>query len=212
MPTYNYKMFSATLMVTYRDIRDPFIDQDYYLGDKMFLSQCNNYDYQRLLANSLSFKISDIAGFGARANLYLERYWAAGEGWKQSLTSFNGNITLWWNKGPLTVSYSRNLPGKTLTGYYVSKDENNDMIDIEYKPDNHWTLTAGWWFMFDKKGTKYPSWSYSPVNPNSSERYIKDNGNMFVISASYSLDFGTLFNSGKRSLHNSDSGSALFKN
>jgi hypothetical protein len=66
--------------------------------------------------------------------------------------------------------------------------------------------------MFEKKGTKYPSWSYSPINPVSHERYIKDNGNMIVLSVSYSTNFGTLFRTGRRSLNNSDSGSSLFKN
>jgi len=66
--------------------------------------------------------------------------------------------------------------------------------------------------MFEKKGTKYPSWSYSQVNPYTHERYIKDNGNMIVLSVSYSLDFGTLFRTSRRNLNNSDSGSSLFKN
>ncbi len=212
MPAYNYKKFSTSLLITYRDNRNPYMSQISYLGDGMFLNQSNNYAYQRSLSNSFFAKISGIAGFGARANIYLERYWASGEGWNKTLTSVNGQISMWWNKGPVTISYWRKFPGKYLNGYNVGKEENGDGLDIEYKPNNHWTITGGWWYMFEKKGTKYPSWSYSPINPVSHERYIKDNGNMIVLSVSYSTNFGTLFRTGRRSLNNSDSGSSLFKN
>lgn len=66
-------------------------------------------------------------------------------------------------------------------------------------------------YMFDKKGTKYPAWSYSNVNPYYRERYIKNNGNMFVLSISYSADFGSIFRSSRRSLNNSDNSSSLLK-
>ena len=65
--------------------------------------------------------------------------------------------------------------------------------------------------MFDVKGTKYPSWNYSAVNPGYRERYIKNNGNMIVLSVTYSADFGSLFRSAKRSLNNSDNGSSILR-
>jgi hypothetical protein len=212
MPAYNYKKFSTSLLITYRDRRHPFMNMDSYVGDGLFLTMSDNYKYRRSLINSLFLKVSDIHGFGARANVYLDRYWMSGDGWNRTLTSVNGNISLWWNKGPVTISYYRKFPGKVLNGYYVSKEENNDQLEVEYKPNKHWTLTAGWWYMFEKKGTKYPSWSYSQVKPYVIDRYIKDNGNMVVLSVSYTADFGTIFNSGRRSLNNSDTGSSLFKN
>ena len=66
-------------------------------------------------------------------------------------------------------------------------------------------------YMFDTKGTKYPAWNYSSVNPAFRERYIKNNGNMIVLSVSYSADFGSIFRQAKRSLNNSDNGSSLLK-
>jgi hypothetical protein len=66
--------------------------------------------------------------------------------------------------------------------------------------------------MFDKKGTKYPSWSNSAAYTSTLDRYIKDNANMIVLSVSYSTNFGTFFNSGRRSLNNSDNGSSLLRN
>jgi hypothetical protein len=212
MGAYNYKKFSTSLMVTYADCRNPYMSQVSYLGDGMFLEQSNNYNYQRSLSHSFFAKISGIAGFGARANVYLTTFWADGAEWHKNLTSLSGQLSVWWNKGPVTISYWRKFPGKSLNGYRVSRDENGDGLDIEYKPNKHWTVTAGWWYMFEKKGTKYPSWGYSPVNPYTHERYIKNNGNMIVLSVSYSTDFGTFFRTSNRSLNNSDNASSLFKN
>ena len=66
-------------------------------------------------------------------------------------------------------------------------------------------------YMFDSKGTRYPAWDYSSVNPSYRERYIRNNSNMVVLSVSYSTDFGSIFRTARRNLNNSDSGSSLLK-
>lgn len=66
-------------------------------------------------------------------------------------------------------------------------------------------------YMFDKKGTCYPSQSLSTVNPFTDERYIKNDGNMIVLTVSHSADFGSIFRTARRSLNNSDQGSSLLK-
>ena len=109
------------------------------------------------------------------------------------------------------MAYWRKLPGKYLSGHYVGKDENGDALQFEYKPDAHWTFGASWMYMFDTKGTRYPSWNYSSVNPSQRERYIKNNGNMVVLSVSYTADFGSIFRTARRNLNNSDNGSSLLK-
>lgn len=101
--------------------------------------------------------------------------------------------------------------GRVYLSDVVRLEENMDALEVGYKPNRHWSLSAGWMYMFERKGTKYPSWSNSKVNPSSTERYIKNNANMVVLSVSYSADFGSLFRSGKRSLYNSDGGSSLLK-
>ncbi len=65
--------------------------------------------------------------------------------------------------------------------------------------------------MFDKKGTHYPSWNYSPVNPSTNDRYIKHNGNMVVLSLTYSADFGSICGTDRRSLNNSDNSASIVK-
>lgn len=212
-PSFNCKKLSVSLSVSYNDSKNPWVNRIIYMGNKMFLNQSNNYDYQRNLYNKLSINVSEIfAGFGAKVDLYLSRFWAAGSDWSKNLTSFDAEFSLWWNRGPFTVNYWRNFPGKYLSGYNVGRQENTDGLTLVYQPNKHWIVSAAWWYMFDKKGTKYAQWSYDPVHPSYNERNINNNGNMFVLSMSYTTDFGTIFNTGRRGLNNSDSGSSLFKN
>ena len=211
MPSYKFKKLSASLLMTYRHLGDFVMNDMFYLGDKMFLSQSINAKKSWYAGANLNLKLNDIYGFGANVNIGVGHHETMGENFSHHLTSFDGSFTLWWNKGPYTISYWRKIPGKYLNGNYVGKDENGDALSFEYQPDKHWTLGASWMYMFDTKGTKYPSWGYSNVNPYYRERYIKNNGNMVVLSVSYSADFGSIFRSSSRSLNNSDNGSSLLK-
>lgn len=209
--TYSYRKFSASLSSAYADFHNSVISDVSYMGGGHFLSQSVNARYTHLFQNVLTMRLNDIHGFGANLFLCLSDYRTAGDGWRHKLTSFEGSISLWWTKGPFTISYWRKLPGKYLSGHYVGKGENGDALDVEWRPDNHWTLGVSWMYMFDKKGTRYPSWDYSSVNPRTSERYIKNNSNMVTLSITYTADFGSLFRTVRRNLNNSDSSSSLLR-
>lgn len=209
--SFNYKKFNATLITAYVNSNNSVIGDITYLGDRLFLSQSANARYYRQYAGRLVLQLNGVAGFGANMSLNLNHYETAGSNWSHNLTSFSADFSLWWNKGPFTISYWRKIPGKSLYGYVVGKEENGDALQFQYRPDKHWNLGVSWMYMFDKKGTRYPAWSYSPVNPSYRDRYIKDNGNMVVLSATYTADFGSIFRTARRSLNNSDNGSSLLK-
>lgn len=208
---YTYKKFQASFRSYYADTRNSTFDEVSYLGDKLFLSQTVNGKYRRVFQNDLSLRISGIHGFGANLYLCFTHYQTAGANWTQKLSSFDASITLWWNKGPFSISYWRKFPGKYLNGQHVGKDENGDALQFDWQPNKHWTVGASWMYMFDVKGTRYPSWDYSAVNPGYRDRYIKNNGNMVVLSVSYAADFGSIFRTARRNLNNSDNESSLLK-
>lgn len=209
--TYSYRKFSASFSSAYADIHNSVISNVSYMGDGHFLSQSVNARYTRQFQNVMTMRLNDIHGFGANLFMCLSDYRTAGDGWRHKLTAFEGSVSLWWNKGPFTISYWRKLPGKYLSGHYVGKNENGDALDVEWRPDNHWTLGVSWMYMFDRKGTRYPSWDYSSVNPRTSERYIRNNSNMMTLSVTYTADFGSLFRTARRTLNNSDSSSSLLR-
>lgn len=208
---YTYKKFQASFRSAFANTNHCAISDITYLGDGLFLSQTVNAKYRRVFQNDLTLRVSGIHGFGVSLYMCLAHYQTAGVDWSHKLTSLDGSINIWWNKGPFTITYWRKLPGKYLSGRYVGKEENGDALGFEWQPDKHWTVGANWMYMFDRKGTRYPAWNYSSVNPSYRERYIKNNGNMVVISASYSADFGSIFRTARRNLNNSDNGSSLLK-
>ncbi|MDE5814138.1 MAG: TonB-dependent receptor family protein [Muribaculaceae bacterium] len=209
--TYNIQKFSASFQSLLIDTRNAVINDITYMGDGHFLSQSVNARKGRGFHNSLTLQVRNIHGFGASVYAIVSRYNSAGEGWEHSLTSFSGSMSLWWNKGPVTLSYWRSLPGKYLNGHMVGKEENGDAFQVDVQPNKHWTIGASWMYMFEKKGTQYPSWNYSEVNPSYRDRYIKNNANMVVLSVSYSADFGSIFRTARRNLNNSDNSSSLLK-
>lgn len=210
-PSFRYRKLTATLMAGYTDVKNNVISDIRYMGDRRFLSQSINARMNRTYSTNLNMSLNDIHGFGANVTIGFDRYESAGDGWTNSLDSFWGNMSVWWNKGPFTISYWRTFPGKFLSGHYVGKNENGDALGFQYNPDKHWRFGVDWMYMFDVKGTKYPSWNYSSVNPGYKERYIKNNGNMVVISVSYSANFGSIFRTAKRTLNNSDQSSSILK-
>ena len=211
MPSFQYKKFNASLLINYRTQNNPVMDYVSYIGDGLFLSQSINARRNRNINGNLNMRLSDIAGFGMNLNVGMCHIESMGDGWSHHLTSFSASGTIWWSKGPYTISYWRKIPGKWMSGTTVSRDENGDALQFEYKPNDHWTIGASWMYMFDRKGTRYPRWDYSPVNPGFINRYIKNNANMICLSLSYSADFGSIFRTGRRSLNNSDNGSSLLK-
>lgn len=194
------------------DARHSFIDDVRYIGDGLFLSQTVNCRSNRSYKAFLSGGISDLYGFGINASMGVQHYTNEGENWSHSLTSLSGNLNLWWSKGPWVISYWRKFPGKYLYGHSVGKDENWDGLSVEYAAGKHWKFDLSWMYMFDKKGSQYPTWDYSPVNPGQCERHISNNANMIVLALSYSTDFGKIFKTGRRTLNNSDDVSSLMKN
>lgn len=209
--SYNYKKFNASFTSRYSNMINGFFTHVSYIGNGLFLRQSINSRYQRYFSNSLSLQVNDISGFGANLSLEVTHCQSAVADWSRSLTSFSANFTLWWNKGPFTISYWRKFPGKYINAYSVGKDENGDALQLQYKPNKHWNLGVSWMYMFDKKGTRYPSWNYSPVNPSYIKRNIENNSNMVVLSATYNTDFGSIFRTARRSLNNSDNGSSLLQ-
>ncbi len=182
-----------------------------YIGNGMFLSQPINARLSRSYRGSLYLNLADVAGFGANLGLNLSHYQSAGAEWSHSLTSFSATMSLWYSFDHFTVSYWRKFPGKYLQGHYVQKEENGDALQVEYRPNKHWTLGASWQYMFESKGTRYPSWCYSSVNPGESLRTIHNNANMVVLTATYVADFGSIFRTARRTLNNSGDGSSLLK-
>ncbi len=210
MTSFSHKKFYASLTAYYNNANNPRTDEYFYLGDKKFLSQTVNYKTNEGAGASLQMKLSGIAGFGANVRLDVDWTHTQGTTWNKNLTTFYAYGSFWWSRGPWTISYWRKIPCKNLHGPYIGKEENGDGLSVTFRPDKHWMLQAGWWYMF-ARGTEYPQLNISTTAPAYIDRYIKDNANMVVITASYTADFGSIFRSGRRSLNNADNSSSILQ-
>lgn len=210
-PSLRYRKLTLLGMVAYRTTIDGTYADISYLGNGMFLSQSSNFKRNETWTAMLQVQMSNLKGFGFNATVEYDHYAADFGDWRKTLGSWSGYINLWYNYRKFTFSYYRLFSGKSLYAQTVSKGENNDALQVTYRPDKHWTMTLSWMYMFEKKGTQYPAWGYSPVNPYYLTRHIRDNANMVCLSVSYTLDFGSIFRSARRNLNNSDRDSSILK-
>lgn len=209
--TFQSPKATVSLYVTYNDLHNAMISDVTYMGDHKFLQRTVNAATGRQLFTNLQVKVGSFAGFGANGSLGFDYNYFSFAGWTHHLTSLYGTLSVWWNKGPFTLQYYRVFPSKNLWGYSESKAENLDMLAAQYQPNQHWAFGLEWMCPFSSKGLKYPSISYSPVNPSTRERYIKNQANMLSVTVVYTTDFGSIFRSASRSLNNSDNASSLMQ-
>ena len=211
MPTFKYRKLQASLLVNQEITYNPTVQEVRYLGSGMFLSQSINASNSASTMASLNVRMNDLGDFGFNTTIRYYHFRTTFPEWKKCFNTIDAAISVWWNHGPYTITYWYKVPGKFLDGTTVTKNENGNSLTFEYKAGKHWNFGASWMYIFDRKGTRYPSWDYSPANPGRSDRFIKNNSNMVTLSVTYSADFGTIFRTGSRSLNNSDNGSSVLK-
>lgn len=209
--SYTADKLYMSLNASYTNIHNAMINSVKYIGDKKFLRHTVNADAADQVNTSIYAKLGSFAGFNIAGQLGIDYGHFNFDGFSHHLTSLSGYLTAWWSNDRFTVQYSQTFPQKYLWGYSESRGENNSLLAFEYRPDKHWSIGLSWMCPFQPKGLQYPSKSYSPVNPSNRERYIKNNGNMVMISASYNINFGSIFRSARRGLNNSDNSSSLLK-
>lgn len=209
--TYLFGKVTAAYEAGYSRTWNNIISDIRYLGDGRFLSQSINARHTSRLRQGLFIALQDFHGFGGQVYATVTRYNSVTDTWDYSLTSFEASIAMWYNFGRFSLQYWRKFPGKSVDGYYVYKNENADQLSLNYTVSDNLKLSAAWMYMFEPKGTRYPNWSYSAVNPSYTERNISNNANMVVLSLTYNANFGSIFRTSKRSLNNSDTDSSILK-
>lgn len=209
MPVYRHGKVQVGLTAGCANTFDDFISDVIYLGDGKFLSRTVNARRSSQAFGSAEINISDLGGFGLNARLAYHHFSSGGNGWNHHLNTLSGSLTAYWTKGPCTVMLWGLLPGKSLDGHSVSREENGTSLTFMYRVNKHLVCQAQWMYIADPKGTRYPSWNYSAVNPGHISRHISNNGNMVVLALRYTADFGSIFRAGRRSLNNTDAGSSI---
>lgn len=208
---YNYRKLNVSFNTIYYNISPYFVQDVSYMGDNKFLMQVVNCKRTRRWFNTIGLSLSDIYGFGANASVSVDYYDSKGDDWAYDVLGVPIDLNIWWNHGPFTISYFRNIPAKWLNGNVVYKDRNSDGLKFSYRPNSHWMFDVAWYYMFEKKGVKIRQESMSLVNPGITNRNIQNMGNMVTLTVGYNINIGKNYNSENRNLENKDSNSAILK-
>lgn len=209
--SYSHSLFSIDLTALGILYNHPIYASTKPSTAERFLISPDNFKKASLVAGDINFNLNTFHGFGANLQCMLAYYKTSDIMWKHSLTSFSADINVWWNHGPFTITYWRKFPGKYLNGQTIENDENGDLLSFTYKTTKNLSIELSWWYMFEKKGTRYISKELSSISPGHQFTYIKNNSNMIVLTLNYTIDFGRKLDTTKRTLKNKDTESAIYK-
>jgi hypothetical protein len=113
-----------------------------------------------------------------------------------------------YSVGNFEINYSGNIPGKQISGSWISTDENASHLFMSYTFDNNIKLSAGCYWMFTK--SKYESETLSSSLLNSTvNTHIDDNKSMFVLGFAWNFSKGKAINV-KQKLQNKDNDKGSF--
>ncbi len=205
-PSFGHFGIVLVNMVNY--IIDPQYTQVSYIGGGKFLKRSENYDNYFHYQANVAFTMNEVMKkhLTARVELYYNHYRTKANLWKHHLNSLGLYCSLKGYFGKWNVDVNYLLQHKNIEGEVVSTADSGPSISVGWHPNKHWFFKAGCQFLFNSKGTMYTEERLSAANPYKAESYIKDNANMFTISARYTVSFGKLFGKTKRTLYNNSSG------
>ena len=106
-----------------------------------------------------------------------------------------------------SINYSFNIPVYTLSGAFLSTNENSSHLSLAYKMNN-WTFSTGMYWVGMPSEYKTKSLNESLVN-FTSHTQIWNNKNMFVLGLSFDFSTGKKTNI-NRKLENETAGAATF--
>lgn len=106
-----------------------------------------------------------------------------------------------------SINYSFNIPVYTLSGAFLSTNENSSHLSLAYKMNN-WTFSTGMYWVGMPSEYKTKSLNESLVN-FTSHTQIWNNKNMFVLGLSFDFATGKKTNI-NRKLENETAGAATF--
>lgn len=72
--------------------------------------------------------------------------------WKKSYNCWGGEINVSWQYKKWLISYGRTFPLKFINGYnFFTSEENGDYLMLRFRPNQNWTFSATWMYLFSKK-------------------------------------------------------------
>lgn len=116
--------------------------------------------------------------------------------------------TIGIDQGNWGVSYDGNIVSKSISGQYLSRDENQSHLTFFYQFNNNIRITAGCMWLFTKSKYEVESLERNLLYLDS-HTYIDDNKSMFVLGFAWNFSKGKMLNVQKK-LQNQDNDKGTF--
>ena len=199
---YTKKKIHASVDVGQAYHQRPVMGYTFYeSSSNKFVGSMKNQNTLQLYSGRFFIKMGpffNIATFGINGE-YLH-YISNGHEYSHVMRNFSLGAQIDLSYKNFSFSYRGNTLRKFLWGETVTFDENSSSARIQYSKDP-FTIGLGILYPFAdawKAGSK----SLSALAPSENWSYIKDNGNMMVLSFSWNVSAGRKFKSENQGLHN----------
>lgn len=149
--------------------------------------------------------VLSLTGFGG-----INRYFSRGNDYTHYYTNWYGGAQLEASLGNWSLSTVVQTRENSLYGEVISYGEKGAVVNVGYRIKNiH--LGAGVYNPFIKEGWSAGSKQISKLATSNNWTYIKDNGNMLILTFSWNLNYGRKHEAAEKKLDNSDTDSGIVK-
>lgn len=139
-------------------------------------------------------------------------YRSEGVDFSNEYTAWNIGFTLSANYKQFSLVAGADTRPKSLYGYSISYGEKNSYVQLTYSPHKNFSAGVACLYPFTPSGWTGGSRIVgNPYVQKKSWTHIKDNGNMFCLYFNWKFNSGRKYQSGRKTLNNSDRDSGIAK-
>lgn len=175
---------------------------EYGVANQKSFSQLGGQVYvqYKIIADMLS-----VSGYGG-----VNKYDSRGEAYSHTYTSWYGGANVSFSYKEFSLSGGLNSRYNSLYAENIEYGENNSSIECAYRLKSL-RLGVGILYPFTPKGWSAGTRQLSELVQKESWTYIKDNGNMLVLTLSWDFNYGRKHEAGRKTINNSDGDSGIAK-
>lgn len=171
---------------------------DYNASDKYFLKTTDNgryTDHLRVSFDGGFYGLFDMFTF--QGSIGFNSYKTACNDWACRINSLEGWFGVAWQYKKWSVLYTRGFQPKKFIGFESVKDSGFDTLAVRFTPNEHWSFSLAWDYMFNKHGYTTSTEYIGPFITGERVSDLRHYSNMISLNISYDISFGNIFKPSK---------------
>lgn len=210
--SYSKKKFNVNLSVRHQYYDNPIMESVFVENGKLILKDENQKSYQSFNGElMIGTNGANLFGLKDFLTLYASagytRTWSEGLNYNHTYNDFYYSIMVQLQYKNFSIGGQFRKVQNYLWGETIKKSENQTVLMAMYTKHN---FQAGLGVMFPfTNNYKVGKERISRIAPFSSETFVRETGQMFVLRIGYTFEFGRKHNAGNKDLNNSDTDSGI---